>query len=62
MDGVTTGDDDTRHRRVREIRDEGWDLFLRVLNDGSIVLQAVAVSHPEALLHKLTHQVSGFRT
>ncbi|CAL1695568.1 unnamed protein product [Somion occarium] len=29
-------------RRIQEVRDEGWDLFLRVLSDGSLVLQAVA--------------------
>ena len=32
-----------QRRRVREILDEGWDLFLRVLSDGSLVIQAVAV-------------------
>lgn len=39
------GEDDTRHRRVREIKEEGWDLFLRVLSDGSLVVQAVVVSY-----------------
>lgn len=41
--------DDTRNRRIREIKEEGWDLFLRILADGSVVVTAVAVrifSHP----------------
>lgn len=38
--------DDARSRRIKEIKDEGWDLFLRVLGDGSIVVTAVAVSPP----------------
>lgn len=37
-------EEDARSRRVREIAEEGWDLFLRVLADGSLVVQAVAVS------------------
>lgn len=37
--------DDVRRRRVKEIKDEGWDLFLRVLADGSLVVTAVAVSY-----------------
>lgn len=36
-------EEDARSRRVREIAEEGWDLFLRVLADGSLVVQAVAV-------------------
>ena len=31
-------------RRLKDINDEGWDLFLRVLADGSIVVSAIAVS------------------
>ena len=38
-----TAEEDARRRRVREIAEEGWDLFLRVLGDGSLVVQAVAV-------------------
>ena len=38
-----TAEDDTRRRRIREITEEGWDIFLRVLGDGSLVVQAVAV-------------------
>lgn len=36
--------EDARSRRVREIKEEGWDLFLRVLADGSVLVTAVAVS------------------
>lgn len=36
--------EDGRIRRLREIKEDGWDLFLRVLDDGSIVVTAVAVS------------------
>jgi hypothetical protein len=36
-------DDDALTKRVQEIKQEGWDLFLRVLGDGSVVLTAVAV-------------------
>ena len=36
--------EDGRSRRIREIQEEGWDLFLRVFTDGSLVVQAVAVS------------------
>lgn len=40
-----TEQDDARSRRIREIKEEGWDLFLRVLGDGSVVVTAVAVRH-----------------
>jgi hypothetical protein len=36
--------EDARSRRIKEIIEEGWDLFLRVLEDGSVVITAVAVS------------------
>lgn len=32
--------------RLRDVEDEGWDLFLQVLADGSLLLNAVAVSIP----------------
>ena len=32
-----------RLQRIREIKEENWDLFLRVLSDGSVIVQAVAV-------------------
>ena len=41
--------DDAQNRKIREIKEEGWDLFLRILVDGSVVVTAVAVrifSHP----------------
>lgn len=41
--------DDGRKRRIKEIHDEDWDLFLRVLADGSIVVTAVAVRLPKRL-------------
>ncbi|KAI0348528.1 hypothetical protein BDW22DRAFT_1350758 [Trametopsis cervina] len=52
--GVDT--EDGRHKRVREIKEENWDLFLRVLSDGSLVLQAVANidRRPPTLLKQLT--------
>lgn len=37
-------EDDVRSRRIKDILEEGWDLFLRTLADGSIVVTAVAVS------------------
>lgn len=35
--------DEARNKRIKEIKNDGWDLFLRVLGDGSIVITAVAV-------------------
>ena len=40
---LSTSDEDARSRRVRDIKAESWDLFLRVLGDGSLIVQAVAV-------------------
>jgi len=37
-------EEDARSRRIAEINKEGWDLFLRILGDGSITVTAVAVS------------------
>lgn len=34
----------SRYRRLKEMNDEGWDSFARVLEDGSLVVRAVAVS------------------
>jgi hypothetical protein len=43
--------DEACNRRITEIKDDGWDLFLRVLEDGSIVITAVAVcSHFSPLM------------
>ena len=36
-------DDDSNIHRLREIQDEGWDLFLHVHEDKSLVVGAVAV-------------------
>ncbi|KAK0464982.1 RAVE protein 1 C terminal-domain-containing protein [Desarmillaria tabescens] len=49
-----------RTRRIQEIKDEGWDLFLRVLGDGSIVVTAVTNidRRPPTLLNKFTLQQS----
>jgi hypothetical protein len=38
-------EEDARSRRIAEIQEEEWDLFLRVLADGSIIVTAVAVSN-----------------
>ena len=38
--------DDARTRRIREIKEESWDLFMRILSDGSVIVTAVAVSDP----------------
>lgn len=37
-------------RRIQDIYDEGWDLFLRVLSDGSVVVQAVAVCRVSVII------------
>lgn len=52
--------DDGRKRRIREIQEEGWDLFLRVLADGSIVVTALANvdRRPPTLLRTFTLQQS----
>ncbi|KAI0756586.1 RAVE protein 1 C terminal-domain-containing protein [Daedaleopsis nitida] len=51
-----TAQEDARHRRIREIAEEGWDIFLRVLGDGSVVIQAVANidRRPPTLLKQFT--------
>ncbi|KAK7064348.1 WD repeat protein [Favolaschia claudopus] len=47
-----------RSKRLQEIKDEGWDLFLRVLHDGSAVVTAVANidRRPPTLLRQFTLQ------
>ncbi len=40
---MSTSDEDARSRRLRDMKSESWDLFLRVLGDGSLIVQAVAV-------------------
>jgi hypothetical protein len=45
--GTTALDvEDGERKRLKDIQDEGWDLFLRVSGDGSIVVSAVAVGFP----------------
>lgn len=41
---ASTRVEDTKTRRAQDIKDEGWDLFLRVLSDGSLIVKALAVS------------------
>ena len=41
---INSDQEDGRSRRVREIKDEAWDLFLRLTGDGSIIVSAVTVS------------------
>jgi hypothetical protein len=43
LDHILGESREAENRRIKEIKDEGWDLFLRVLGDGSIVVTAVAV-------------------
>ncbi|PPQ62961.1 hypothetical protein CVT24_006067 [Panaeolus cyanescens] len=54
------GTDDVRTRRIKEIKDENWDLFIRILVDGSVVVTAVAnLDHrPPTLLQQFTLQQS----
>ncbi|EJF67065.1 hypothetical protein DICSQDRAFT_151429 [Dichomitus squalens LYAD-421 SS1] len=51
-----TAEEDARRRRIREIAEEGWDIFLRVLGDGSMVVQGVANidRRPPTLLNQFT--------
>ncbi|KDQ63425.1 hypothetical protein JAAARDRAFT_169243 [Jaapia argillacea MUCL 33604] len=48
--------EDGQTRRAKDIRDEGWDLFLRVLADGSLVVTGVANidRRPPTLLRQFT--------
>lgn len=51
--------DDVRARKLAEIKQENWDLFLRVLADGSVVLTAIAVGKitpPEQQAYSLCSQ------
>ena len=36
-------DNEARRRKLEEIRDEDWDIFLKILRDGSLVIRGVAV-------------------
>ncbi|TFK36859.1 RAVE protein 1 C terminal-domain-containing protein [Crucibulum laeve] len=57
-------EDDARTRRISEIKEEGWDLFLRILGDGSVVVTAVANldRRPPTLLKQFTLQHSAAST
>ncbi|KAG6878653.1 hypothetical protein C0993_001176 [Termitomyces sp. T159_Od127] len=50
--------DNARLRRIKDIKDESWDLFLRVFGDGSVVVSAVANldRRPPTLLKQFTLQ------
>ncbi|KAJ3750593.1 RAVE protein 1 C terminal-domain-containing protein [Lentinula detonsa] len=53
--------DDVESRTIRDIQEEGWDLFLRVIEDGGLVLTAVANIDrrpPTLLKHFIIHQSS----
>ncbi|KAG8835972.1 regulator of (H+)-ATPase in vacuolar membrane [Serendipita sp. 399] len=47
---------ESQRRRLTEVYEEGWDLFARILDDGSIVVQAVANidRRPPTLLKQFT--------
>ncbi|KAF8213200.1 WD repeat-containing protein [Mycena galopus ATCC 62051] len=53
-----TDSEHARFRRLQEIKEEGWDLFLRVIQDGSAVVTAVANidRRPPTLLRQFTLQ------
>lgn len=40
----TSDKDDAKIRRVQDIRDAGWDMFMQALPDGSLSIRAVAAS------------------
>ncbi|PPQ67110.1 hypothetical protein CVT25_005711 [Psilocybe cyanescens] len=52
--------DEAHKRRIKEIKDDGWDLFLRILADGSVVVTGVANidRRPPTLLQYFTLQQS----
>src|ERR1700761_1707105 len=40
----TSDKDNAKIRRVQDIRDAGWDMFMQALPDGSLSIRAVAAS------------------
>ncbi|KAL0951404.1 hypothetical protein HGRIS_008099 [Hohenbuehelia grisea] len=65
--GLTAGlkdlsdhEEDARTRRLKDIMDEGWDLFMRVMVDGSVIVTAIANidRRPPTLLSHFTLQQS----
>ncbi|KAF5374738.1 hypothetical protein D9758_000427 [Tetrapyrgos nigripes] len=53
-----SAEDNASLRRLQDVKEEGWDLFLRVLSDGTIVISAVANidRRPPTLLRQFTFQ------
>lgn len=49
MDDVEGKTNESQRRRLAELYEEGWDLFCRILDDGSIVIRAVAVRPPRLI-------------
>ncbi|KAG6832276.1 hypothetical protein H0H92_003509 [Tricholoma furcatifolium] len=51
-------EENARRKRIQEIKDECWDIFLHVLGDGSVVVSAVANidRRPPTLLKQFTLQ------
>jgi hypothetical protein len=49
-------------RRLQEIIDGGWDIFMQVLVDGSLTIRAVAVSTLPAMCHRVSHGTSECRS
>ncbi|KAF9029279.1 WD repeat-containing protein [Hymenopellis radicata] len=60
FENISAEQDTARTRRIQEIKEEGWDLFLRVLGDGSVVVTALANvdRKPPTLLKQFTLQQS----
>lgn len=50
---ASDGEEEGKRRRAKEILEEGWDLFLRVFEDGSVLVTAVAVSPVHLNLNSL---------
>ncbi|KAI0271408.1 WD repeat-containing protein [Gloeopeniophorella convolvens] len=52
----STDADDVKVRRIKDIKDGGWDMFMQVLPDGTLTVRAVAnVDHrPPSLLKQFT--------
>jgi hypothetical protein len=49
-------EDNASLRRLQDVKDEGWDLFLRVVSDGTVVISAVAVSSSLSLSKQFSHR------
>jgi len=62
MDVVESKTDEGQRRRLTELYEEGWDLFCRILDDGSIVIRAVAVCPPRHIPNCVTMLIIHCRT